>query len=155
MTNDFPLVLRGLRWVFTAFVDKDDDEGRVSQFRVLLWMFGVAYVQHWPADMSIPAVSAMGMILFGLPVRDLMKKVPAAEALEAVKAFFDNMVGKAAAAMADRAGGYFSQTTASAWGAPATAVASVPSTAPQHLGEEDLMVPVVHGRAEPEPGEKP
>ena len=81
-------------WFLSTWVDKGDESKRLSQFRVLLTLFGVAYVWHWPATHSWEGVALAGVIIFGLPIRDLFAKVPVSEAMDALRAVFEAMWAK-------------------------------------------------------------
>lgn len=70
-----------------------------SMFRIILFGFFLGYLSNWPRELSGPAVALAACIIFGLPVRDLFERAPVTEALDALRAFFDNVMGKAAAAV--------------------------------------------------------
>lgn len=128
------LAVRLSRWGLSWLEDKDAEGRKLSGFRMILTAFAVGYLLNWPASWSGPAVAALAAIVFGLPVRDLMRAVPASEALGALRAFFDNVMGKAASAVAERAGGYFASTTA--WAAAPGEI----------LTRDDLEPPAGQGR---------
>jgi hypothetical protein len=132
------LFVRFVGWLVSVVEDKDYP-GHLSAGRVVLLMMAVGFYSHWPAEWNGPAVAALAVVAFGMAVRDLMRAIPASEALDALRAFFGNVMGKAAAAVSERAGGYYS--TATAW------AGSVP-TSGEVLGEADLVPPVAHGRAD-------
>jgi hypothetical protein len=74
-------------------------ESEWSAFRTILFLFAWGYLSHWPDVLTGPAVALAAVIIFGLPIRDLFSKVPVSEALGAIRSFFDNVMGKAAAAV--------------------------------------------------------
>lgn len=130
------LAVRLSRWGLSWLEEKDADGRRLSGFRMILAAFAAGYLANWPAEWSGPAVAALAAIVFGLPVRDLMRAVPASEALGALRAFFDNVMGKAASAVAERAGGYFASTTA--WtGAPGEILTREQLEPPKGQGRPD------------------
>ncbi|GMV07368.1 MAG: hypothetical protein AMXMBFR53_36430 [Gemmatimonadota bacterium] len=105
------LAVRFSSWALSWLEEKDKDGRRLSGFRLVLAAFAVGYLANWPQEWSGPAVAALAALVFGLPVRDLFRAIPAGEALAALRVFFENTMGKAATAVSDRAGGYFSSTT--------------------------------------------
>lgn len=138
-----------LRELAGLLADKDDPSGRWSGFRLILYVFAGAYVATVMRPSMNSAEVALGVaILFGLPVRDLFKKVPASEALGALRAVFDNVMGRAAAAAQAAAGGW-----TGGWAARSSSFEfagdGVPA-APGTLTAPDLMPPVARGRPDPE-----
>jgi hypothetical protein len=78
-----------------------------SMFRVILFGMFVWWICQDAASLgklSGPSVALAACIIFGLAVRDLFAKVPVAESLGALQAFFGNVMGKAAAAVESRWG---------------------------------------------------
>lgn len=90
-------LLGGVRYPLRMFEGKS---GKLSQFRVILFMFACAFVVNWPGEWTNAARDALAIIVFGLPVGDLFALIPAAEALGAVQAFFGKVTGRNAAAAA-------------------------------------------------------
>lgn len=84
-------LMAGVRYPLRMFEGR---HGKVSQFRVILFMFAVAFVVHWPATWSDSARDALAIIVFGLPIGDLFALIPIADALGAVQAFFGNVTRK-------------------------------------------------------------
>jgi len=84
-----------VNWTLSPWVDKGDNgKGRLSQFRLLLTLFGMAYVWHWPVTHSWEGAALAGVIIFALPIRDLFGKVPVSEAMGALRAVFEAMMSK-------------------------------------------------------------
>ncbi|MFA6044180.1 MAG: hypothetical protein WC718_04290 [Phycisphaerales bacterium] len=133
----FRLAVRFSRWALSWLEEKTDNERRLSGFNLVLALFAVGFLNNWPAAWNGPAVAALAVIVFGKPVRDLFRMVPAGEALAALRVFFENVAGKAAAALPGA--GFFSSSSAS-W-----AAGSVPMGG-EVLDEDALQPPVAHGR---------
>lgn len=98
-------VLRSLLSMFESKHRAQRGPARYSELRIIDAAFAVAFVAHWPDGWTTPAVIALALILFALPVDTLMAKVPASEAMEAVQAFFGafgaKATGNAIAALSD------------------------------------------------------
>lgn len=93
------LVVAFSSWALSWLEEKEDGKRRLSGFRMVLALFAVTFVKHWPAEWNGPGVAALAVIVFGLPVRDLFRAVPVSEALAALRVFFENTMGKAASAV--------------------------------------------------------
>ena len=134
----FWLLVRFSRWALSWLEEKQDNERRLSGFNLVLALMALGFLCNWPSAWTGPAVAALAVIVFGKPVRDLFRLIPAGEALAALRLFFENTMGKAASAVAG-AGGYFASSSAS-W-----ASGSVPMGG-EVLSEDQLQPPVAHGR---------
>lgn len=129
-------------WFLSFWVEKDDPGGRLSQFRLILTLFAVGYVRHWPGTVAPPDVALAVAILFALPLRALFRLVPAAEAVSALRVFFEGAIGRGLEAARAAA--------APSWGSVGPlgplSTAPAPVEGPGTLTAADLAPPVAHGR---------
>ena len=99
-----------VNWTLSPWVDKGDNgKGRLSQFRLLLFLFGLAYVWHWPEAHSWEGVALAAVIIFALPIRDLFGKVPVSEAMGALRAVFEAMMSKQMSGIGKPSGHVYSE----------------------------------------------
>jgi len=83
-----------LYFPLSMLASKHGSKGRgLSQFRVILFMFAVGFVSHWPVVWSADSVMALMALVFALPISDLFSKVPVGEAVGALEAFFTRRGG--------------------------------------------------------------
>lgn len=78
-------------WPFSMLGSKHDTRHRhLSQFRVVLFSFAVAFIVHWPDDWTGHDVAALAILVFALPLGDLFARVPVAESVDALAVFFSS-----------------------------------------------------------------
>ena len=88
-----------VRSALSIFESKSRDANgavRYSQFRIVLFGFAVMFVTHWPATWDKWSVLALAVLVLALPVEDLFRKVPVADAMDAQAAVFSGAVAKGA-----------------------------------------------------------
>lgn len=80
-------MLHALSYPLTMFEGKHGDPRmrRLSQFRVVVGLFAIQFVRHWPDAWTGAEVSALAVIVLALPVADLFARVPVTEALDAFR----------------------------------------------------------------------
>ena len=78
-------------WPVSMLASKHTRSKRLSQLRVIVFMFSVQFARHWPSEWSWPTVVALAVLAFALPADAMLARVPVPELLDAIHVGFSSI----------------------------------------------------------------